>query len=214
LVSVEPYEEAALSGLPRCLVVDGHLLARLGAGALLADRYEVEATCTRREAVELVETVGGMDLALVDMRPAPNGDLTGVETIAGMHRVEPTMGLVALGECPHRHLASSALQAGARAYVTKGAAEDHLLEALDAALASEDWVDPAVPPRGSRGILTRRQRQILQRLADGQSTTNAAKELDLSEETVKTHMKNILARLEARNRAHAVAIGLRDGLIE
>jgi DNA-binding NarL/FixJ family response regulator len=164
--------------------------------------------------MELVEQVGGMDLALIDMRPSPNGDLSGVQTIVAMQRAEPSMGVVALGEHPHRHLATSAMQAGACAYVTTGAGEDRLLEALEAALVSEDYLDPAVPPRGSRGKLTRRQRQILQHLADGESTTSAARELDLSEETVKTHTKNILGRLEARNRAHAVAIGLREALIE
>jgi DNA-binding NarL/FixJ family response regulator len=71
-----------------------------------------------------------------------------------------------------------------------------------------------VPPKGSRGKLTRRQRQILQMLADGGSTPHAARELELSEETVKTHTKHILARLEARNRTHAVAIALRASLID
>ena len=70
-----------------------------------------------------------------------------------------------------------------------------------------------MPPKGSRGKLTRRQREILQLLADGESTTVAARELGLSEETVKTHMKNTLARLDAKNRSHAVAIGLRESLI-
>ena len=71
-----------------------------------------------------------------------------------------------------------------------------------------------MPAKGSRGKLTRRQREILQLLADGESTTVAARELDLSEETVKTHMKNTLARLGAKNRTHAVAIALRESLID
>jgi len=71
-----------------------------------------------------------------------------------------------------------------------------------------------VPPKGSRGKLTRRQRQILQLLANGESTTVAARELDLSEETVKTHTKHVLARLGAKNRTHAVAIAVRECLID
>ncbi|HWO47547.1 MAG TPA: LuxR C-terminal-related transcriptional regulator, partial [Solirubrobacterales bacterium] len=70
------------------------------------------------------------------------------------------------------------------------------------------------PPKGSRGKLTRRQRQILQLLANGESTTVAARELDLSEETVKTHTKHVLVRLGARNRTHAVAIAVRECLID
>ena len=68
--------------------------------------------------------------------------------------------------------------------------------------------------RAAAASLTHRQREILQMLADGGSTTHAARELDLSEETVKTHTKHILARLNARNRTHAVAIALRSSLIE
>ena len=105
------------------------------------------------------------------------------------------------------------MQAGASAYVARTAGTEQLRSAVDAAAAQESFVDPAVPPKGSRGKLTRRQRQILQLLADGESTTVAARELDLSEETVKTHMKNALARLGAKNRSHAVAIALRESLI-
>ena len=82
------------------------------------------------------------------------------------------------------------------------------------ALAHERFVDPAIPARGGRGKLTRRQRQILQLLADGHSTAFAARELELSEETVKTHLKKAAARLGARNRTHAVSVALRESLIE
>ena len=81
------------------------------------------------------------------------------------------------------------MQAGASAYVSRTAGPEELRRAVDAAAAQESFVDPAVPPKGSRGKLTRRQRQILQLLANGESTTVAARELDLSEETVKTHIK-------------------------
>jgi DNA-binding NarL/FixJ family response regulator len=84
---------------------------------------------------------------------------------------------------------------------------------VTAAAAQEQFVDADVPPKGSRGVITTRQRQILQLLADGESTTVAARQLGLSEETVKTHIKSTLSRLEAKNRSHAVAIGLRESLI-
>ena len=124
------------------------------------------------------------------------------------------MGIVAHGERPERHLASAALQAGASAYVARTASAEEMARAVWAALGQERFVDPAVPPSGSRGKLTRRQREILQLLADGGSTVAAARELGLSEETVKTHTKNVLARLGAKNRTHAVAIALRECLID
>ena len=126
----------------------------------------------------------------------------------------PRSGIVAHGELPERHLASAAIQAGASAYVARTAGAEELRRRSTPPLAQESFVDPAVPPKGSRGKLTRRQREILQLLANGESTTVAARELDLSEETVKTHTKHALARLGAKNRTHAVAIALRECLID
>jgi DNA-binding NarL/FixJ family response regulator len=131
-----------------------------------------------------------------------------------LHRSSPVLGIVAHGELPERHLANLAMQAGACAYVARTAGAKQLREAVEAAVSQDSFVDPAVPPKGSRGKLTQRQRQILQLLADGESTTVAARQLDLSEETVKTHTKTALARLGARNRSHAVAIALRECLID
>ena len=62
--------------------------------------------------------------------------------------------------------------------------------------------------------LTRRQRETLQHYADGRSTAEVAQRLGVTTETVRTHMKAVLARLDARDRAHAIAIGLRSSLIE
>jgi DNA-binding NarL/FixJ family response regulator len=131
-----------------------------------------------------------------------------------LHRSSAALGIVAHGDLPERHLASAAIQAGASAYVSRIAGPEELRRAVDAAAAQESFIDPAVPPKGSRGKLTRRQRQILQLLANGESTTVAARELDLSEETVKSHMKNALVRLGAKNRTHAVSIALRECLID
>jgi DNA-binding NarL/FixJ family response regulator len=198
-------------------VIDGHPLVRVGVRETLSDSFEVQESDSREEAVALVRDVGSVDIAIVDLRRAPadvDRALSGHETIRVLRRTAPSLGIVAHGERAERHIATAALQAGAMAYVARTAAADDLLKAARAALAHERFVDPAVPPRGSRGKLTRRQREILQLLANGGSTTAAAKELDLSEETVKTHTKNALARLGARNRTHAVAIALRESLIE
>jgi len=152
------------------------------------------------------------------MRPCDKGPdpdpLGPTEAIRTMLKAEPGLGIVAHGERPERHLASAALSAGAAAYIARTAEGELLLRAAQAALAQERFVDPDVPPRGRRGKLTKRQREILQLLANGESTTVAAHELDLSAETIKTHTKNAVARLGARNRTHAVAIALRESLIE
>ena len=198
-------------------MIDGHPLVRLGVRNALSDGFEVDEMETRADAVELVRDIGSFDVAIVDMRRWDDGETTaldGNEAIRALRKAKPGLGIVAHGERPERHLANSAMQAGASAYLARTAAADLLMRAVRAALAQESFVDPAVPPPGSRGKLTRRQREILQLLANGESTTVAARELGLSEETVKTHTKNILARLGARNRTHAVAIALRECLID
>jgi DNA-binding NarL/FixJ family response regulator len=199
-------------------VIDAHPLVRMGVREALTSDFEVHESETRGEAIDLIRDIGSIDVAIVDLRrelgetdeAKPHGD----EAIRALRNAAPGMGIVAHGERPERHLATAALQAGASAYVARTAAAAEMTRAVQAALDQERFVDPAVPPSGSRGKLTRRQREILQLLADGGSTVVAARELGLSEETVKTHTKNILARLGARNRTHAVAIALRECLID
>ncbi|HEX2097361.1 MAG TPA: response regulator transcription factor [Solirubrobacterales bacterium] len=202
---------------PHCLVIDGHPLVRAGVRQTLSDDFEVHETERREEAVELIRDVGSIDVAIVDMRRAPAGaveTLRGIEAIQLLRQAAPGLGIVAHGERAERYMVTAALQAGASAYLSRTAAAEALLDAVRAALAHERFIDPAIPARGSRGKLTRRQRQILQLLADGHSTVFAARELDVSEETVKTHLKKALSRLEAKNRTHAVSIALRESLIE
>ncbi len=196
--------------------MDVHPLVRLGVRELLANDFEVQEASGREEALGFVRDIGDFDVAIVDMAWRLNGagpSISGTETIREMRRAAPVLGIVAHGDRPERHLASAALSAGASAYVARTAGPDQLRKAVDAASAQERFVDADVPPKGSRGVITKRQREILQLLADGESTTVAARQLGLSEETVKTHMKNTLARLGAKNRSHAVAIGLRESLI-
>jgi DNA-binding NarL/FixJ family response regulator len=198
-------------------VIDDHPLVRLGVRGVLEDDFEVHESVSREEALELVRDVGAFDVTIVDMRWRPNGDvasISGQDAIRMLRRSSPGLGIVAHGERPERHIASAAIQAGASAFVSRIADTAELRKAVAAAAAQESFVDPAVPPKGSRGKLTSRQRQILQLLANGESTTVAARELGLSEETVKTHIKTALARLGARNRTHAVSIALRESLID
>ena len=206
-----------MSEVPRCLVVEPQPLVRLGMRRVLDPGYEIEELTSREEAVNLVRSIGDYDVVVVDIRSRVGGsteELTGSDAIRELRKAEPALGIVAHGDRAERHLATQALSAGASAYVSRGAGPEELRSAVAAAVEQERFVDPAVPGPGSRGRLTRRQRQILQLLANGGSTTIAAEELQVSEETVRTHTKNLIARLEARNRAHAVAIGLRESLIE
>jgi DNA-binding NarL/FixJ family response regulator len=198
-------------------VIDAQPLVRLGVREALAGDFEIHESETRDEAIGLIQDIGSVDVAIVDLRRKPvlrEDEIHAEEAIRALRKTAPGMGIVAHGEWPERHLASAALQAGASAYVARTADAELMARAVRAALEQERFVDPAVPPSGSRGKLTRRQREILQLLANGGSTVVAAHELGLSEETIKTHTKNALARLGARNRTHGVAIALRECLID
>jgi two-component system NarL family response regulator len=199
-------------------VIDGHPLVRLGVREMLQGDFDVLETDNREEGLDLLRDIGDFDVAIVDMRWRLNGgetpSISGQDAIRSMHRLAPSLGIVAHGDSRERHQATVAMQAGACAYVPRTAGTEKLRKAVDAAVAQERFIDPDLPAKGSRGKLTRRQREILQLLADGESATFAARQLGLSEETVKTHTKYALARLGARNRTHAVAIGLREHLLD
>ena len=92
-------------------------------------------------------------------------------------------------------------------------------EDLLAVAAGETFVDPALIPslasgRDGQEILTGREREILQLLADGMSNADVAQRLFISQETVKSHVRHILTKLEADTRTHAVAIALREAIID
>jgi two-component system, NarL family, response regulator len=204
-----------LSDERRCLVIDAQPAVRLGVRGLLGDRYEVEEAEDGRDALNLMTSLGDFDVAIVELAPMANtdGNLRGIGAIRALRKARPGLGIVAHGAWPERHAASEAIGAGATAYVAKSSPAAQLSRAVDAAADAEQFVDPAARKSNGQG-LTRRQREILQFYADGLSTEDVAAKLGLSTETVRSHTKGLLARLHARDRAHAVAIALRNSLIE
>lgn len=176
--------------------------------------FEVEEVADWREAIEAHKATGSFDVAVVelDLRTA-SGEPTGPMVIKRLRRAMPSTGIVALAHRAEKHAASVALEAGASAYVARTSPPEAIRTAVDAAADSGRFVDPAANSERAKA-LTRRQRQIIQLLADGHSTRDVAQRLQLSAETVRTHTKAALARLDARDRAHAVAIALRTGLIQ
>jgi two-component system NarL family response regulator len=179
----------------------------------------VEETASGSDAVQLLTDVGDFDVAIVDMRPpldSASNNLWGAATIRALLEAQPGLGIVAHGDRPEKHLVNEAIAAGANAFVAKSSAPQELSRAVEAAADAETFIDPAAGGRRPRAgqTLTKRQREILQLIADGHSTTQVARRLGLSAETVKTHNKQLLSRLRAHDRAHAVAIGIRNSLID
>jgi DNA-binding NarL/FixJ family response regulator len=154
------------------------------------------------------------DVIVVDPRRSP-GD--GDDAIVLLSRKLRSPIVVFTSDGGARQL-SDALKAGVKGYVRKDSPPEDLIRAIRAALDGEFYVDPAlsstiVLEEGER-TLTVRQREILQMLADGMQTDAVARKLGLSTETVRTHTKRILAKLDADTRTQAVAIGIRNSLIE
>lgn len=196
-----------------CLVIDAHPVLRRGIAGLLEDEFVCEELEHGSGVAELHTSVGNFAVAVVEMRPALDGLPSGAATIRELLKVQPALGIVALGGALERHAVREALDAGAIAYVSRRSSIEAITKAIDAAAEQEPFVDPAAG-HAAVTALTPRQRQVLQLFADGYSTEQAAQQLGLAEETIRTHAKASLARMNARDRTHAVAKALRASLIE
>jgi DNA-binding NarL/FixJ family response regulator len=202
---------------PSCLIVDEHPVVRQGVRALLEETWPGKGVTTAENlenALEVGSENGGPDVVIVDPWRA-GADVGELVKRLGKDLGAPVVVFTADGGA---RLLSEALKAGVKGYVRKDSPSSDLIRAIEAAHGGEFYVDPSlsstiVLEEGDR-TLSARQRQILQMLADGMQTDHVAKDLGLSTETVRTHTKRILAKLEASTRTQAVAIGLRYGLIE
>jgi DNA-binding NarL/FixJ family response regulator len=201
---------------PRCLIVDDHPVVRAGVRAVLEQAFGdsmIEDAASLDEAASAVNS-DRPDVVIVDPWRA-GGD---VGEIVGRLRTELKAPIVVFTSDGGARLLSEALKAGVKGYVRKDSPSEDLIRAIEAARAGEFYVDPGLSSTivldEADRTLSARQREILQMLADGMQTDAVAEKLGLSTETVRTHTKRILAKLEASTRTQAVAIGIRHGLIE
>jgi len=156
------------------------------------------------------------DVVIMDLR-MPQMD--GIEATEEIVARVPDSRVLVFTAYSERALLQRGLESGARGYVLKETPHDTLLKAIEKVAAGETFVDPALIPslatgRDGQEILTQREREILQLLADGMSNADVAARLFISQETVKSHVRHILTKLEADTRTHAVAIALRDAIID
>jgi DNA-binding NarL/FixJ family response regulator len=198
------------------LIIDDHPVVRQGIRALLEREIDpVVVTDAATPAAAFVASSGDSPhVVIVDPRGA--GAEVGA-LVADLNR-ELGSAIVVFTSNGGARLLSEALKAGVKGYVRKDSPPEDLVRAIRAARSGDFYVDPAlsstiVLEEGDR-TLTARQREILQMLADGMQTEAVARRLGLSTETVRTHTKRILAKLHADTRTQAVAIAIRNGLIE
>lgn len=201
----------------RVLSVDDHFLLREGVAALLSHQPDVELVAEAsggREAIEQFRR-HRPDITLMDLQMP---DMSGLDATIAICEEFPAARIIVLTTYAGDALALRALKAGARGYLLKGLLRKELLETIHLVHAGHRRIAPAVATELAEHAaderLSAREVSVLRLIADGNANKMIAGLLTITEETVKGHVKNILAKLRANDRTHAVTIGLKRGIIE
>jgi DNA-binding NarL/FixJ family response regulator len=201
----------------RVLVVDDHPLLREGVAALIASQPELELAgeaSNGREAVQQFRSLRP-DVTLMDLQMP---DMSGIDAIIAIRQEFADARVVVLTTYDGDVLAHRALTAGAHAYVLKSNVRRNLADTIRSVYSGLEHIEPAVAARMSaqttQTTLTAREIEVLTLIACGSSNRQIAIQLEINEETVKTHVRNILSKLNANDRTHAVTVALRRGIIQ
>jgi len=211
----------------RVFVVDDHSVVRRGVVSYLDVLDDVEVAgeaADGRDALEKLDALSSLgtlpDVVLMDLQ-MPRMD--GVAATAEITRRYPSVRVVILTSFGENERVHSALQSGASGYLLKDAGAAELAAALYAAARDEVFLDAAVArrlaqeirgPRSGLAALTPREREILVLVAAGKSNKEIASELVISERTARTHVSNVLGKLNLTSRTQAALVAVREGLVE
>jgi DNA-binding NarL/FixJ family response regulator len=145
-------------------------------------------------------------------------EMSGIDAISAIRGEFPDARIIVLTTHAGDFQVSRALKAGARGYLLKGMLRQELLETIRAVHAGQKRLSAEVAAEiaehATDNVLTPREMDVLRLIAEGNSNKEIAGKLSLTEETVKGHVKNILAKLGVNDRTHAVTIGLKRGIID
>jgi DNA-binding NarL/FixJ family response regulator len=202
----------------RLVLVEDHQALREGLELLLG-REGIEvlgAAGSATEGRELVERCNP-DVSLIDIRL---GEESGIELTAQLIDAVPERRIVLYTGSNEIELLIKGLDSGARGYALKEGTQSELRNALTTVAEGGTYVDPRLHPallsskatKTQKG-LSNREREIMDLLAQGLTGEQVAEKLYLSPETIKTHIRNAMNKLEANTRVHAIAIALREGFI-
>ena len=201
----------------RILTVDDHQLLREGIAAVLESQEDMKLVAQASNGREAVDNFRRLrpDVTLMDLRMP---DMSGIEAITEIRGEFPDARIVVLTTYAGDAQAAAALKAGAAGYLLKNLVRKELLETIRAVHSGKRRVPLEIATEIAEHVaddaLTARELDVLRRVAAGKSNKLIAAELDISEGTVKTHMKSILPKLDASDRTHAVMIALKRGILD
>jgi DNA-binding NarL/FixJ family response regulator len=208
-----------MTGQTRCLAVDDHVTVRQGLALMFDATEDLDLVGTVESGEEALDAIKRLrpEVVIMDVR------LPGIDGISAVKRImqaAPSVKTVMFSAYGDKRLLADAIAAGARGYVMKGSPPEDLLRAIRTVQEGKAFVDPSLSPTllMTQGVaeapLSEREREILQLLAEGYHPEEVARRIGLSAETVKSDTKRAILKLEADTRVHAVALALRQAMIE
>lgn len=209
----------------RVYLIDDHNVVREAVASLLEAEPEISVvgqSSAAREGINgVLETQA--NIVIIDLKMPGMSGLSAISEIAAL---APAAGIVVFTMYDNPAYVWETMNSGARAYLLKSAPKEDLLRAVRAVASGAGFLQAEVTmpllkrlandarAESQRSLLTLREMQILECLAEGSSNKTVASTLEITEETVKSHLKNLYEKLGASDRAHAVAIALRQTIIE
>ena len=205
------------AGSIRILTVDDHPVLREGIAAVLASEQDmllVAEASNGREAVEQFRT-HHPDVTLMDVQMP---EVNGIDAIVKIREEFPDARIIVLTTYTGDAQAARAFKAGAYGYLLKNMVRKELIDTIRTVHAGKKRIPPEIAvemaQHHSDDALTLREIEVLREVAAGNANKMVAQLLNISEETVKAHMRSILSKLGANDRTHAVTIAVKRGIIE
>jgi DNA-binding NarL/FixJ family response regulator len=207
----------------RILIVDDHPVTRNGLRTALSMSDDIDVVGEASSGEEAVEVVADVkpDVVFMDVRMPGMG---GIEATRIIREVVPQAKVILFTVDESRSSIAEAIQAGVSGYLLKDVSADELINAARLAIEGKAVIHPSLTrafieevrlvDRRPEAPLSRREAEILQEVAYGATTKEVAHDLGISPHTVKTHLERIFEKLGANDRAQAVAIAIRRGLVE
>jgi two-component system, NarL family, response regulator len=201
----------------RVLVVDDHSIVRQGLVSILEDEPDMAIVGQASDGNEAIAQfrLHQPDVVLLDLRMPQLG---GVEVITAVRAEAPEANIIMLTIYDTDEAIYQGLRAGARAYLLKDTPCDEILEVIRAVYEGRRYISAMVgeklAARMDKPMLSDRERQVIAEMAKGKNNREIGAELSITEHTVRFHVNNVLSKLGANDRAHAIVLALRQGIVQ